>query len=89
MMLESKHNEVLKPRRGITLVAPPFKAGDRDINHVPAQGLGDGVKTFIPSFFSPYRKALIKILCFAAHTVQARIQLSPIKSHFRLFGENG
>jgi hypothetical protein len=44
MMPESKCHDVSKPQRGITLIAPPFKAGNRDINHVLAQGLGDGVK---------------------------------------------
>ncbi len=51
MIPESKYQNVLKPRRGITSIAPPFKAGDRDINHVPAQGLGDGVKQQV-IFFS-------------------------------------
>ncbi len=50
-MPESKRHYILKPRRGITSIAPPFKAGFSGTTHVPAQGLGDGVKSkFIFSF---------------------------------------
>ncbi len=43
-MPENKRHNILKPRRGIISIAPPFKAGDRDIKHIPTPSpLGEGV----------------------------------------------
>jgi hypothetical protein len=39
-MPENKRDNVLKPRRGITSITPPFKPGFSGTDHVPAQGLG-------------------------------------------------
>jgi hypothetical protein len=55
MMPESKCHDVLKPRRGVILVAPPFKAGFSGTTHVSVPSRregdkGDGVKS-LHTFF--------------------------------------
>ncbi len=69
-MPESKCHDVLKPRRGVILVAPPFKAGFSGTTHVSVPSRqegdkGDGVKcSKLSSFFSPYRKSASYFLSF-------------------------